>query len=76
MPPKSRDIEQRIAQASKAMDEDRTLKGTEAAARFQAPYHRLMARQRGRPASHTRGGHNKKLLEPEDESLKDYILML
>jgi hypothetical protein len=35
-----------------------------------------MARRRGRPASSTRGGHNKKLSAPEDEALKEYILML
>jgi hypothetical protein len=35
-----------------------------------------MARRRGRPASHTRGGHNKKLSAPQDDALKEYILML
>jgi hypothetical protein len=35
-----------------------------------------MARQRGRPASNTRGGHNKKLSAPQDEFLRDYIFML
>ena len=76
MPPKRSDIEERITKASQAMDADRHLKGTKAAARFGAPYQRLMARRKGRPASNTRGGHNKKLAEPEDEALKDYILML
>ncbi|OCK89347.1 uncharacterized protein K441DRAFT_487004, partial [Cenococcum geophilum 1.58] len=46
------------------------------AAKFLAPYHRLMARRRGRPASNTRGGHNKKLAAPQDYALKDYIFML
>jgi hypothetical protein len=76
MPPASREIETRIANACEAMDNDPKLKGMAAAARFGAPYDRLMACQRGRPPSHTRGGHNKKLLVPQDDSLKDYILML
>ena len=64
MPPKNDPIEARITRASKAMDNDPTLKGTKAAAKFGAPYDRLMARRRGRPASRTRGRHNKKLLVP------------
>jgi hypothetical protein len=76
MPPASREIETRIANACEAMDNDPKLKGMAAAARFGAPYDRLMARRRGRPPSHTRGGHNKKLSVPQDDLLKDYILML
>jgi len=76
MPPKTHEIEDRITKASEAMDNDPTLRGIAAAARFGAPYQRLMARRRGRPASHTRGGHNKKLSEPQDSALKDYIFML
>jgi hypothetical protein len=76
MPPVSHEIETRIANACEAMDNDPKLKGIAAAARFGAPYYRLMARRRGRPPSHTRGGHNKKLLVPQDNLLKDCILML
>jgi hypothetical protein len=76
MPTKAERIEDRIAQASKAIDSDPKLKGTRAAAKFGAPYERLIARRRGRPASNTQGGHNKKLSAPQDESLKDYCLML
>jgi hypothetical protein len=76
MPPKSRDIEERVAKASAAMDKDPRLKGTKAASQFEAPYDWLMARRCGRPASHSRGGTNKKLSESEDEALKEYILML
>lgn len=72
----SRDIEERSAEASQAIDDDPTLKATEVAAAFKAPYQRLFARRRGRPASHTRGGHNKKLTTPQDDALKEYILML
>ena len=76
MPPKTDDIEDRIARASEAIDKDPTLKGTKAAAKFQALYDRLIARRRGRPASYTWGRHNKKLSTPQDSSLKDYCLML
>lgn len=68
--------EESITKALEAMDNDPTLKGTVAAAKFSAPYQRLMARRRGRPASSTRGGHNTKLSEPADKALKDYLLML
>lgn len=76
MPPKSRDIKERVAKASTAIDEDPCLKGTKATSQFRAPYHRLIARRRGQPTSHTRGGTNKKLSIPKDESLKEYILIL
>ena len=62
MPPKAEAMEERITKASEAMDRDPRLKGTKAAAYFGAPYDRLMARQRGRPASNSRGRYNKKLL--------------
>jgi hypothetical protein len=49
MPPKQPNraalIEEKVIQASQAMDEDPTLKGTKAAAQFGAPYDRLMACQ-------------------------------
>ena len=76
MPPKSRDIEERMAKASIAINEDSRLKGIKAASQFGAPYNRLMACRRGRPASYTRGGTNKKLSEPEDKALKKYILIM
>ena len=76
MPPKAEAIEERIAKASEAMDRDPKLKGAKAAAHFGAPYDRLIARRRGRPISNSRGRHNKKLLALQDESLRDYLLML
>jgi hypothetical protein len=76
MPPKPLKIKEAIAKASKAIDRDPKLKETKAAVQYGAPYHQLMARRRGRPASNTRGGHNKKLSAPEDSALKDYIFML
>jgi hypothetical protein len=62
MPPKNDPIEARITRASKAIDNDLTLKGIKVAAKFRAPYDRLIARRRGRPISYTRGRYNKKLL--------------
>ena len=76
MPPKPYEIEERIAKASLTMDDDPNLKGTKAAQRFGAPYNRLIARRRGRPPSYSRGGQNKKLSIPQDDALKEYILML
>jgi hypothetical protein len=35
-----------------------------------------MARRRGRPASSSRGGQNKKLQEPQDQAVQDYLIML
>ena len=76
MPPEPHEIEERIAKASHAMDNDPYLRGMKAAKQFGAPYERLMARRRGRPPSHSRGGQNKKLSAPQDDALKEYILML
>jgi hypothetical protein len=64
MPQTNEEIEATIAEASEAMDRDPYLKGAAAARTYNANYTRLMARRRGRPASNTRGGHNKKLTEP------------
>jgi hypothetical protein len=40
-----------------------------------AVYSRVTRRLQGIPASHTRGGHNKKLVVPQTEALKDHIEM-
>jgi hypothetical protein len=74
MLPKSRDIEERVAKASIAMNEDSRLKGIKAASQFGAPYNRLMACRRGRPASCTRGGTNKSSLNPKTKLLKSIFL--
>jgi hypothetical protein len=52
MPPKNDSIKARITKAFKAIDNDPTLKGTKAIAKFKALYNRLIAQRRGRPASH------------------------
>jgi hypothetical protein len=76
MPPKVDSIENAIQMASAAMDADPHLKGTDAAKKYRAIYQRLMARRWGRPVSNTRGGHNKKLENPQDHTVQDYLLML
>jgi hypothetical protein len=76
MPAKSYAIEERVIKAFEAMDNDLTLKGIAIAAKFRAPYDRLMAWRRGRPLSHSRGGQNKKLSAPQDDALKEYIIIL
>ena len=38
-------------------------------------YPRVWRRSKGILASNTRGGNNKKLLEPQNDALKDYLLM-
>ena len=43
MPTKGELIEEAVIKASQAMDADPKLTGTAAAAKFQAPYYRLMA---------------------------------
>jgi hypothetical protein len=76
MPLTHNEIEAAIAEASAAMDLDPSPKGTVAAREFGANYTRLMACRRGRPASNTRGGHNKKLTIPQDSAVKEYLLFL
>jgi hypothetical protein len=76
MPPKADSIEIAIQNASAAMDADPTLKGTDAAKQYNANYHQLMTRRRGRPSSSIRGGHNQKLQDPQNYAVQDYLAML
>ena len=76
MPPQADSIEIAIQMASAAMDADLTLKGIDAAKRYNAIYSRLMAWRRGRPPSSTRGGHNQKLQDPQNHAVIDYLTML
>ena len=46
----------------------------EAARRTRASYDRARRRLRGIPASNSRGGHNKKFAEPQNEAIKDHLL--
>ena len=37
---------------------------------------RVYRRLKGTPASNTRGGHNKKLIEPQEHAIRDHLLFL
>ena len=76
MPLNNTEIEANIAAASEAMDANPRLSATKAARQFSAPYQRLLARQKGRLYSATRGRTNKKLSTVQDSALKEYILIL
>jgi hypothetical protein len=74
--PKDDEIEKAIQAASEAMDRDPRLKAKDAAIQYGAHYRRLLNRRNGHPPSSSRGGHNKKLSEPEEEAIKSYLDML
>lgn len=76
MPARNIEKEARIAAASTGMDANPLLKASLAARQLGAPYHTLLRRREGRPASNSQGGHNKKLSTVQDIALKDYIFML
>ncbi|PMD66830.1 uncharacterized protein K444DRAFT_607118 [Hyaloscypha bicolor E] len=65
MPPELYEIEEHIAKASYAIDNNPYLRDIKAAKQFRALYERLMAR-----------GQNKKLSVLQDNTLKKYILIL
>lgn len=74
--PASREVEDRIQEAIRHLQLNPVVKKKAAAAQFNVPYERLRMRINGRPASHTRGGHNKKLTMPEDKALVEYLMLL
>ena len=51
------------------------MKLSEAARAKYAPYYRVYRRSRGLLASNTRRGTNKKLVVPQSNALKDYLLI-
>jgi hypothetical protein len=76
MPPKIDYTEAAVQKVMAAIDANPWLKGTTAVQQFGAPYNQLIAHQRGRPASNTREGHNKKLNIPQNQALRDYPIIL
>ena len=70
------EIEELISRAIDLLDQNPTMKVSKAAIQVGAPYRRLLNRRKGIPKSSSRGGQNKKLSEPADESLKEYLSML
>src|SRR5436305_10561200 len=75
MPPKVDHEELKVEEAMALLKNNLGMKATKAARQTRASYPRLLRRLKGVPPSNTRGGHNKKLSEPEDDTLKDYLLM-
>ena len=67
--------EKRVQDALALMRENPRMKATEAARQSRASYPRVLRRIKGVPRSSSRGGHNKKLDEPESKALKEYLLM-
>jgi hypothetical protein len=76
MTSKSLEIEDSITKAIDLLDSNPRMKMAEAARRCNAPYDRLRHRRQGRKSTLTRGGHNKKLSEPQDSAIKAYLLLL
>ncbi|KAI1005124.1 hypothetical protein K3495_g3087 [Podosphaera aphanis] len=58
------------------MKENPNAKIASVARQFKCQYSLLYNRSRGKKPSSSRGGQNKKLSEPEDQALQDYLLLL
>jgi hypothetical protein len=77
MPPHNAQMEEdALADAIHYSSLNPHLKLTQVAKEKGVKYHKLCARKLGQPPSHTRGGQNKKLSEPQDNALQDYLLLL
>jgi hypothetical protein len=51
------------------------IKAAKAVSKTRASCHRVLRRLKGIPPSSSRGGHNKKLAEPENYALREHLLM-
>jgi hypothetical protein len=51
------------------------IKAAKAVSKTSASYHRVLRRLKGILPSSSRGGHNKKLAEPENYALREHLLM-
>ncbi|KAI0991782.1 hypothetical protein K3495_g16405 [Podosphaera aphanis] len=65
-----------IQNALRYMKENPNAKIAQVARQFKYQYQLLYNRSRGIKLSSSRGGHNKKLSEPDDQALQDYLLLL
>jgi hypothetical protein len=72
MPTSSADIENRIQLAIEAVREGTCTTWKAAAKHFYLDYDLLLQRSHRRPTNYSRGGQNKKLLEKENRSLRQY----
>jgi hypothetical protein len=75
MSPADQHEEEKVQNALDLICQNPGMTASEAARQTRAAYHRLTRRLNGIPRSSSRGGHNKKLNEPEDRALRDYLLM-
>jgi hypothetical protein len=75
MPPNDQHEEDKVQKALALIHENPNIKVKEAACQTRAEYHRVLRWLKGIPRSSSRGGHNKKLNEPESRALKEYLLM-
>jgi hypothetical protein len=67
--------ERKVQDALALIRENLGMKAMEAARQMRASYSRVLHRLKGVVRSSIRGGHNKKLNEPETKALKGYLLM-
>jgi hypothetical protein len=67
--------ESKIQDAMALLQKYPKMKAAEAARKTRASYPPLIRRLKGVPPSNSRGGHNKKLAEPQTSALKDHLLM-
>jgi hypothetical protein len=75
MAPADNHEERKVQQAMALLKNNPKMKAKKAAAEMRASYLRLLRRLKGIARSSSRGGHNKKLTEVNDNVLKDYLLM-
>jgi hypothetical protein len=67
--PNDKHEEDKVQKALALIRENPEIKIKEAARQTRAEYHRVLRRLKGIPRSSSRGGHNKKLNEPESRAL-------
>jgi hypothetical protein len=67
--------ETKVQRAMALLQKHPEMKASKAARQTRASYPRLIRRLKGIPPSNSRGGHNKKLGEPQTWALKDHLLM-
>ena len=75
MTPSDQHEEKKVQDALALISQNPKMSAAEAARRTRASYSRVWRRMKGVPRSSSRGGHNKKLDEPETIALREYLLM-
>jgi hypothetical protein len=67
--------EKKVQQCLKLLQENPKMTIAEAARQTRASYDRVYRRRKGIPASNSRGGHNRKLNQPQTQVLIDHLLI-